>query len=275
MDKNDVAFWHKRRGRIYAKKGGWIPGEAVYNQGYDQLRDLAGKVSYMQVVFLNALGWLPEKRLADWLEATFVCMSWPDHRIWCNQIGSLAASLRTSSTTAIAAGLMANDSHMYGSGPLLQGALFTEEALKRKKTGMDIGQVIDSFCRRLGSKPVIVGFARPLATGDNRVPVLRALIDEFGYEIGEHLQLLNDIHEVMLKRYDESMNVNAIMNGFLLDQGLTPQQILDLYAALVQSGIHACWAETVEQPPESFFPLQCEDIDYQGKSFRQVPEQLS
>ena len=73
-------------------------------------------------MILIIIGRLVDKRLADWVEAGFLCVSWPDSRIWCNQIGALAGSLKTSPVSATMAGVLAADSRMYGSKPVLQEA---------------------------------------------------------------------------------------------------------------------------------------------------------
>ena len=67
------------------------------------------------------------------------------------------------------------------------------------------------------------------------------------------------------------MNLLGYATAFLLDQGFTYQDVYRLLSCWVNSGVHACYAEAADQPPESFFPLHCEDIDYQGKAPRPVP----
>lgn len=37
------------------------------------------------------------------------------------------------------------------------------------------------------------------------------------------------------------------------------------------SGVTVCYVEEADKPPESFLPLRCDDIEYQGKPPRKVP----
>lgn len=271
--KNSTSFWDARRGVIHTKKGGWVINQAVHNQGYSMLDDLVGEVSYFQVLILNVVGRLPERRLADWLEAYFICLSWPDSRIWCNQIGSLAGTLRATPVSAIAAGIQAADSKMYGPGTAEAATLFITDALKKKANGFSIEDIINPFQRRPGSKPIITGFARPVASGDERIPAMERVTQQLGFSIGAHLQLAYEIEELLFRKFDERMNIAGYRSAFLSDQGLNGQEIYRLLSTAVSAGVIACYTEAADLPPESFYPLQCVDIDYRGPAARPIPEQ--
>ncbi len=270
--KTDTSFWDKRRGKIFSSRGGWVIGEAVHNCGYSMMDDLIGKVSFMQLLMLNVTGRLPERRLADVTEAVFNCMSWPDARIWCNQIGSLAGTARASSVAGVCAGIIANDSHMYGAGCLPQATNFIVDALHQKKQGWSTEKIVAAQAKRPGSKPVIVGYARPMVTGDERIVALKRVIADLGFTAGEHLALAYEIHDVFMTKYNESMNIAAFIAAFYSDQGLSTKEIYRLFSTIVMSGIHACYAEAADQPAGAFFPLRCSDIDYQGVKARNVPK---
>lgn len=268
----DTTFWDKQRGMIHARKGGWIIGEAIYNQGYSMMDDLVGKASLMQVLILNITGKLPERHLADWLEAAFVCMSWPDARIWCNQIGSLAGTLQATSVAGVAAGILATDSTMYGAAPLLDGTKFIRESLIKKQKGLSVEEILKEHQRRPNSVPMVVGYVRPVATGDERVEAMRRVTDQLDFEIGEHLALAFEIEQMMLEKFNEGININGYVSAFLCDQGYSNMEIYRMCSTCVSSGVQACYAEAADKQPESFFPLHCNDIDYQGCPPREVPE---
>lgn len=265
-NKMNTNFWDEKRGRIRSSKGGWIIGEAVYNHGYSIMDDLVGKASFFQVLVLNVTGRMPDPSLGKWLDALFICFSWPDSRIWCNQVGALAATMRTSPTAGISAGILASDSRMYGPGALLPGIKFISEALSKKKKGKTAGEIIEEHPKRneKGS-PVIMGFAHPIVNGDDRVFAMRNVAISLGFQQGEHERLAFEIESLMKIKYHEGMNLLGYMVSFLCDQGFSSNEIRTMLGALVNSGIHACFEESYSQPPESFFPLRCEDIDYQGK----------
>lgn len=268
----DTSYWDQRRGVIRTRKGGWVIGKAIYNHGYSMMDDLVGKASWMQVLILNITGRLPERRLADWLDAAFVCMSWPDARIWCNQIGSLTGTLQGSAVAAVTAGVMATDSIMYGAGPLLEGSKFIREALIKKQNGCSAEEIIKEQQRHPDSVPMIVGYARPIATGDERVQALRRFAKLLDFATGEYLSLANEIEQILLEKFNEGMNIVGYVCAFLCDHGYSDQEIYRMCSTCVSSGVLACHAEAADQPPESFFPLHCTDIDYQGPPPRPVPE---
>ncbi len=272
QQKNNIDFWDQHRGRILATKGGWILGEAVYNQGYSMLDELVGQASFFQVLTLNTVGRLPEPGMAAWLEALFICLSWPDARIWCNQVGSLAGSLRTSPVAAVTSGVLASDSKMYGPGCMAASCEFIGNALQQTALGLTAETIISQHSkRRQDGTPVIAGYARPVATGDERISAMERTTQALDLATGRHLVLAYEIERVMQQKYSESMNLAGYSAAFLTDEGFTAQEVSRLLSCWVMSGVHACYAEAADQPPESFFPLQCSDIDYQGPSPREVP----
>ena len=272
--KQDTKLWDKHRAKIYSKRGGWKIGEGVYNCGYDMMNDLVGKKSYMQVMFLNATGRLPDRKLADWFEAVHICLSWPDPRIWCNHVGALNGTARTSVVSATTMGTLAADAKGYGTRPLVEGVTFIQEALAAYKNGMSVAEIVNR-CPKLGGKPMIMGYARPIAKGDERIPAMERVSKELGYSVGEHLNLAYQIEKELKEKFDENMNINGYMSGFLSDQGLAPNEVYQICSVLVNSGVTACYLDAAERPAGVFSPLQCDDIAYEGKAARKLDVSLS
>ncbi|MEX1056845.1 MAG: hypothetical protein WED11_03875, partial [Natronospirillum sp.] len=177
-------LWDSYRGRIKSRKGGWRIGQQVLSHGYDLMQEVVGQFSYMQVVLLNATGRMPSKELAQWFEACHICLSWPDPRIWCNRIGALGGSARVSAVAATCAGVMAADSRVYGIKPIIEGV----ELIRRAKVATDKGIAIDEFIASIveskGGKPHIMGYARPIVKGDERIEVMRRVTADLGYSEG-------------------------------------------------------------------------------------------
>lgn len=270
---NQTEFWDKFRGTIYSTVGGARIGDGVvYSHGYDVLNDIVGKRSYFQLMILNASGRLPGPKLAQWVEAAFICVSWPEARIWCNTIGALGGTLRTSAVAATAAGMLAADSTMYGSLPLIEGAGFIQQALEEKKGGATAEEIVESQCAKYRGKPHIVGYARPIASGDERLVAMEQVTEALGFSIGEHLRLAYEIQDILKSRFNETMNINGYYSAFLSDQGYSPDEIYRISASCVNSGVTACYISAAEQVPESFLPLKCGDIEYHGADPRPVPD---
>ncbi len=264
-------LWDERRGKIQSRKGGWVVGKGIFNHGYSMMDDLVGKVSYMQVLVLNVTGRLPERPLADWLEAVHICMSWPDPRIWCNQIGALGGATRTSVVAAITAGVLAADAKSYGSKPLLQGVRFIQTALSDFHRGVSAEEIVSNACAKHRGKPNITGYARPLAKGDERVVAMERVQKQLGLPVGEHLQLALQIERILFRDFNESMNINGYVSAFLSDLGYAEEEIYRIFAVVVNSGVTACYVDTRNKTPDSFLPLRCADIEYAGVAARPVP----
>ncbi len=266
-----IDYLEQRRGKIISNTGGWFPGKGVFSHGYSMLEELVGKKTYFQILILNATGKLVDKPFADWVEAIYGCLSWPDPRIWCNQIGALAGAARTSVVAATAMGSLAADSRTYGVFPLIEGVEFIQTALQQQEQGLTAQQIVNDVIARHRGKPYIVGYKRPIAKGDERLEVMEKVGRELGFTEGKHLQLAYAIENILLAQFDEGMNINGYMSAFLSDQGFSAQEVYRMFSMLVASGVTACYLDTYHRPADTFLPLRCDDIDYQGSAKRTVP----
>lgn len=271
MNNATYRLWDERRGKIQSKKGGWVIGQGVFNHGHSMMDDLVGKVSYMQVLVLNATGRLPDRTLADWFEGCHICMSWPDPRIWCNQVGALGGTMRASVVASTTAGVLAADAKTYGSKPLLQGVRFIQAALRDFKRGMTVNEIIDHECAKYRGKPNITGYARPLAKGDERIVAMERVQKQLELQKGEHQRLATEIENALLTRYNESMNINGYASAFLADRGYSADEVYRIFSMVVSSGVTACHVDTRDEPADAFLPLRCDDIEYTGETARPVP----
>lgn len=269
--RQDFEKWDKERGAIRSRAGGWRRGQAVYSHGYSMMEDLVGKTSYMQVLALNCTGRLPPRPVADWLEAIHICLSWPDPRIWCNQIGALAGTARASVVAGTNAGVLAADSRTYGSRPIVEGMGFIQRALKLRETGHSVQDIVARECDEHGGKPYIVGYARPLTKGDERVIAMEPLTERLGLAGGPHLALAHEVEKELNERFDEAMNINGFVSAVMSDLGFTPEEGYRIFAMVVMSGVTACHKEAERREALTFLPLHCADIDYQGKPPRPLP----
>lgn len=270
--QRDTTPWDSNRGVVRSSIGGWVIGRGVMNRGYEMMNDFVGKLSYMQVVILNVTGRIPERRLADWFEAVHICLSWPDPRIWCNHIGALGGTARVSPLASIIAGTLATDARSYGIKPLLEGLEFIQRAKRDSDSGLSVEEIIKKESARFGGKPLMMGYARPIAKGDERIPALERLRKEKGFPIGDHLALAFQINEYLETTFGETININGYVSAFWSDHGFTPEEAYRIMSLGVASGVAACYTDTRNKPAETFLPLRCEDIDYQGCPERMVPD---
>ncbi|HEY3486741.1 MAG TPA: hypothetical protein VGL10_01635, partial [Gammaproteobacteria bacterium] len=234
---------------------------------YSMLDDFVGNLKWFQVMLLNATGKLSDKKLADWLEAVFICISWPDSRIWCNQIGSFGGSARTAAVAAVCSGIIASDSRMYGVGPLGMVAIFMMNLKNKIEDGWNIEKFYEKECKRK-DRLFIPGYARPLAKGDERITAMERVTKNLGFSRGPHLQSAFVLSEYLYKQHGESINIGGYIVAFLCDQGFSAKEITRTYSLIVNGGIHACYAESADDIPNGYLPLRCDDILYTGKPER-------
>jgi len=270
--KINTEIWDSNRNIIKSHKGGWFPGKGVFSHGYNMMEDFVGKKSYMQIVLLNATGRLPDRKIADWFEAIHICLSWPDPRIWCNQIGALAGTSRTSVVAATVTGVLASDSRAYGAKTIKAGLEFIQYAYSQYTSGKTVEEIVTTECAKHAGKPYIMGFARPIAKGDERVDAMERTTRNLGIEVGKHLELAYKIEKILLEKFDESMNINGYMSAFLSDNGFTPDEAYRICSVVVASGVTACYVDSKDKEADTFLPLHCSDIKYTGKAPRDLPD---
>lgn len=266
------ALWDARRGRMVTRIGKWIGGQDVHIRQYSLLHDLFMQKSYMQVLVLNATGRLVSPELACWLENNFMVMSYPDARIWCNQVGAFAGQLHSSPTAATAAGCLAADSRAYGGSLTSKLAMeFIQQAVQQIKAGMSLQQLVDSVPLRHG-KPAIIGFARPVSRHDERIEPHRRMTAALGFQDGPHLTLANQLSDYLLATYGMGINIGGYTAAFMSDQGFSADDVYRIKNLCVASGVTACYIDQLNQPAHSFLALRCDDVRYQGVAARSVPK---
>jgi hypothetical protein len=258
------------RNIIRSSTGGWRVGQGVYSHGYSMLDELVGEKSYFQIMILNATGKLVERRLADWSEAMYGCLSWPDPRIWCNQIGALAGEAKTSVVVGTTAGIMAADSKMYGMYTILDGIKFIQSALDKYNNNQTPAEIINNNIKKNRGKLNITGYVRPIAKGDERIEVMERVSKQLKFNDGPHIKLAYQIEDEIKKRFGEGMNINGYVAAFFSDQGFSANEVYQIFSTVVMSGVTACYLDTVQKPNDSFLPLRCDDIEYLGQEKRNI-----
>ncbi|MFP5505594.1 MAG: hypothetical protein ACLGH6_05305 [Gammaproteobacteria bacterium] len=263
MTTEATRLWDRLRGIIRSRIGGWRIGRDVFVHGRGLLGELLGEVSYFQLLMLNITGRLPERRLAEWVEGSFMCLSWPDARIWCNQIATYAGTLRTTPVAAVSAGLLASESRLYGPGTVIAATEFIVEALHEHRNGMPPAAILDAFRRRHKTR-AIPGYGRPVAKGDERVVAMKRLAQRLGFATGPHLELANAVEAALLQESGEAMNLAGYITAFLADQGYRAEEIHALYSICVEGGLLACYREAATAPADTFMPMRVDDVRYAG-----------
>lgn len=268
---NTRSPWDQHRQVIRTSIGKWFGGVDVVVRGRWLLRDLLPHISLMQLQVLNITGRLVEPPLAEWLEKSVFMVSYPDARIWCNQIAALAGAAQTSPVAGAAAACLAADSRAYGSSRTQWLAMSTLRDLRQAHAG---GASMENLVARFPLKhglPAIMGFARPANKPDERLQPMQTLSKTLGFAAGAHQIFAHELASWLKDAYGADMNIAGFMAAFLLDQGFTPEQIYQLRSLAVASGAMACFADRKTQPESTFLPQRCGDVAYTGPAPRPLP----
>ncbi|MFT4926874.1 MAG: hypothetical protein ACI8WB_002973 [Phenylobacterium sp.] len=267
---HNTHFWDKRRNKIETSIGKWIGGEEVFIHGHKMMADLLGNISYMQMLILNATGRLVEENLAKWVEGNFIGMSYPDSRIWCNQISALAGAAEASPAVCTIAGTLASDSRAYGGSQTNKLAmLFLKKSFAAHQSGKSMADIVSS-CNFKKGKPVVTGFARPVQRTDERIEPHERMRKKLGFPLGEHLSFALAFGQYLEGKYGLGINIGAYSGGFYLDQGFSPDDVYRIKSLVVASGAMACAIDNHGNGANSFLSLQCHDIDYIGHPAREL-----
>lgn len=265
---DNTKYWDDRNKHIFSQVGHWQGGVDVTIEGYSLMNELMGNVSWIQLVVLNATGKLPSRAVADWIEVCFMGLSYPDSRIWCNQISAYAGDTNTSVVAAASSAILAADSRAYGGSQARYLSMaFQDKAFKQFEAGNSMADILMGAKFTKG-KPIITGFARPIDREDERLVPFAKIQQELGIEVGPYLRFAKELSTYLDTHYNLSMNCGGYASAFLLDHGFTPEEGYKLSAFAVISGAVACFRNLEGQPSNSFLPLKCNDVEYQGKAIR-------
>ena len=257
-------YWQSRQHKISTTIGKWQGGVDVTIRGYSLFNDLFDQASYFQVLVLNVTGRLISKNLSHWLENNFMVMSYPDARIWCNQVGALSGTMQVTPSAATAAGALCADSRIYGG---CQSTCLTMKFISKALRDFNNGNTVESIINKLPVKqgmPSVPGFVRPVAKDDERILPHKNMATRLGFSKGEHSLFAEKISAYMATHFTMGMNIDGLSAAFLLDQQFTPDEVYQINSLRVASGVTACYVDQLQQPDNSFLPLACDDIDYQG-----------
>lgn len=265
----DSTLWQRNRHCIKTNIGKWLAGDDVIVRGRSLLNEWVDELNFVQLNVLNITGRVIDEPLSRWLEKSLFFTSYPDARIWCNQMGALAGTQKTSPASAFVLGCLAADSKAYGSKAQYLAVLVLQDMQSARESGQTVPEIIEAFPKSQGF-PMISGFSRPVRVNDERLQPARRLSKELGFEPGVHLQLAEEVSDYLLRTYGLGMNAAGFCSGFLLDQNFSPIEVYRLRVADVASGTMACYCDNIEQPENSFLPLQCRDINYRGPAKRSL-----
>ena len=132
--------------------------------------------------------------------------------------------------------------------------------------GADLAELVRTV---LKSERSIAGYGRPIASGDERIAPMMALVREQSLDGGEHLRLAFEVERILLAgRWRLHMNYGALVAALGADFGLSPQEYYLFMIPAFLAGMPPCYLEAAEKPEGLLFPLPCRVMLYEGAAHR-------
>ena len=261
-------YFQSRVGKIFNAAGGWRIGASVWCHGEDLHNTIVPRDGYFSYLMRLATGELPDPALARWVEAAFMCMSWPDSRIWCNYIGTLMGDLGSSPVAGALMGTLASDSYMYGGGAAVGLHRSVCEIKRLREQGLSCEQIVEQHKEKNKGKLRLMGYSRPIAKGDERVAVLVKLARSLGLKEGAHEAAALALDTYLHQSMGEGLNGGGIMAAIIADHGIDESGFYDLFSFCTIAGVLACYKDAKARPARSFLPMRVSDYDYEGPAPR-------
>ncbi|MCE5194997.1 MAG: hypothetical protein LLF28_06020 [Nitrospiraceae bacterium] len=269
-NKTDLKTWQGRRKKIITEVGGLASGfrSEMLLRGYPMIKEMTGKITFIQGWVLAITGRLPNKKEDRLLNAMFINTALADPRFWFNRVARLGATVKTSPAACMAAGILTDESEFFATGAFYDASKFFEATLTEIKKKANLENIIKS---KLNNREIISGFGRMFARGkDERNSSLLKVSRKCNFHRGKYLKLAFEIEHLLQKNKNSQiyLNYGGLASAILLDLGFNPVQIMLFITFLPIIGRVANIAEAYERPPGEFLPLSCDDIEYIGHSFR-------
>lgn len=204
---------------------------------------------------------------ARFLETFWVGSSYPDARIWCNRVASLAGSMRSTPPLALAAANAVAEATIYGRRNEYKAVAFFQRTVAAMAAGATLGACIDEHVRTQGKLP---GYGRPIHNGDERIAPMMAKAAEHGFDQGPCVRLAFAIEDYLLNEVGKplKMNAGALVSAFGADFGFTPQAWSAFLFPGFLAGMQPVYLEALERPVGAMFAARVDQVQYTGPAPR-------
>ena len=259
---------HENVGRIKTRMGAAFVGVRAVFRGQDLHADLKD-MDWVELYTLGITGRRFDKKQLKVLHAIWVYTSYPDARIWNNRVAALAGSTRSTGNLGMSAALAVSEASIYGRGIDIRIATFLADTRRKLDQGASLA---DCVREELKTHRGVAGYGRPIASGDERMAPMMALVQSIGLDNGPHLQLAWSVEQFLLEgRWRLRMNYAALAAALTADLGLTPREhYLFMFPAFL-AGMQPCYIEAGDRPAGTLFPLSCDHVSYDGPAKRTWP----
>ncbi|HYP90398.1 MAG TPA: hypothetical protein VEQ59_19635 [Polyangiaceae bacterium] len=249
-------------GHVTSRVGGCFIGSHVTFRDKDLHAEL-GEARWIDVYLFGITGRRFGSAELRLLEAIWSHTSYPDARIWNNRVAALAGSARSTGNLAVSAALAVSEASIYGRGIDIRACDFLVRARAALATGAELGPWVR---RELSERRSLAGYGRPISNQkDERLDPILKLARSLGLGDGPHVQLAHDVERFLLEsRLRMRMNYGAIAAALSADVGLSPREYYLYMHPAFLAGMPPCYLDAAERPANTFLPLPCDGVAYQG-----------
>lgn len=257
---NGPEMLKQHEGVLTTAVGAAYVGDHVIFRGHDLHKDLHD-LPWHELCALGITGRRLDPRWLNIVQFAITTTSYPDARIWNNRVVALTGTTRSTSTLAFSAGQAVSEATIYGRQNEYRGLSFFLTIGKLLDSGLTLQQSLDEYQRTQGRFP---GYGRPLATEDERIPPTMTRMAQQGVS-GRYTDLAHEIDALLVATGKPlKLNMGGFVSAVGADAGFTPSEfIMFLYHAFL-GGMHPCYVEAIQKPIGALFPVQCDNIKYEG-----------
>lgn len=226
-------------------------GERAVYRGKDLHHDLGEKSWFELLLYgIKAKGFTAQE--IKILNYIWVSTSYPDPRIWPNQVMALAGSVRASICLANSAAMALTEANIYGQTPFTKGF----DLLKRMQFLLNKGLDLDDILAvEIKQNKVLYGYGRPISATDERVPHFMKKVAELGFKDGKYYKLAFDIGDYLKHKKGLEMNISALYNALIADLGFTLLEYQAFMSHCFNAGMVPCYLESRNNAEAAFYNL--------------------
>ncbi len=247
--------------RLVTEMGAWFPGERVVFRGCDLHHDL-GRLEWIDLYMFAITGrHLPHHHL-QMINALWVQTSYPDPRLWNNQVSALAGTARSTGNLAIAASMAVSEATIYGRRTDIRAIDFLQHTRRALAQGADVVELVE---QRLAQTRSLPGYGRPVVSRDERILNLMPLVEEYGFAEGEYVRLVFSIEKILeQQRRRLRLNYGGLAAALGAEMGLSPREHYLGSMMAFLAGMIPCFLDGADKPEGSLLPLRCSRLEYEG-----------
>jgi hypothetical protein len=246
--------------------GAAFPGERVVFRGKDLFEEL-GDLTWFQYLMFGITGKKFSNNEIALIEAIWsLTVSYPDPRLWNNRVAALAGTANSTGILGTSAAIACSEASIYGNQINIQSIDFIKRATIHELSEKPL---LDLIKNELKQKRIIPGYGRPIVQHDERRQPLINKATQLNLASGNHFKTAIKIDELLqTTKYRMQINASGLAAALMADLGLSNREYYYYTILAFSAGIIPCHIDASEHKEGTFFPLQCNRINYTGNEKR-------